>query len=173
MIYKFLIIFFINSNFSFGQNIDDDDIYKIINVTINEINPDIPIVDTLRYYSIPSKFLRGQVEEKIDLNRKQKKILRKGEELKTGILIDRNKLINFKFYENDSIISAFKNLNEKNLEYLKNKKPFYLISKPIIFKDKEIAILNLDLIGGFGAIYILKKENDNWKIIGEVSRWFS
>lgn len=175
MIYKFLIIlfFFIKSNFSFGQNNDNDDIYKIINVTINKINPDIPIVDTLSYYSIPSKFLRRQVEEQIDLSRKQKKILRKGEKLKTGILIARNKLVNFKFYENDSIISAFKNLNEKNLDYLKSKKPFYLISKPIIFKDSEIAILNIDLIGGFGAIYILKKENDNWKIIGEISRWFS
>ncbi|MBA5791166.1 hypothetical protein H1R17_00515 [Flavobacterium sp. xlx-214] len=173
MIYKFLLIlfFFVNSNFTFGQN--NDDIYKIINVTINELNPDIPIVDTLSNYSIPSKFLRRQVEKQIKLSRNEKKILRKGEESKTGILIDRNKLINFKFYNNDSIILAFKNLNEKNLEYLKNKKPFYLISKPIIFKKSKIAILNVDLIGGFGAIYILKKENDNWKIVGEVSRWFS
>jgi hypothetical protein len=142
-------------------------------VVIESVNPEIPIVDTLNPTSIPSKFLRKQIEEKISLNRKQKKILKKGEENRTGILIDRNELRQFKFYDNDSIVNAFKNLDEKNLEYIRKKRPFYLIGKPLIFEESGIAILNIDLIGGFGAIYILKKENGKWKIIGDIGKWYA
>ena len=170
IIFLFFYLFF---NFSHGQTKENEDVYQIISVVIESINPAIPIVDTLNPISIPSKFLRKQIEEKISLNRKQKKILKKGDETETGILIDRNELRQFKFYDNDSIITAFKNLDGKYDEYLHKKKPFYLIGKPLIFKESGIAILNVDLIVGFGAIYILKKENGKWKVIGKVGKWYS
>ncbi len=170
IIFLFLNLFF---NFSHGQTKENDDVYQIISVVIESINPALPIVDTLSSTSIRSKFLRKQIKEKISLNRKQKKILKKGEKTKTGILIDRNKLRQFKFYDNDSIINAFKNLDEKSGEYINKKRPFYLIAKPLIFVETSIAILELDLIPGFGAIYILKKENGKWKIIHEVGKWYS
>jgi hypothetical protein len=78
-----------------------------------------------------------------------------------------------KFYDNDSVVNAYKNLDEKNLEYIIKKRPFYLISKPIIFEESGIAILEVDLIGRFGAIYILRKENGKWNIIGEVGKWYA
>jgi hypothetical protein len=77
-----------------------------------------------------------------------------------------------KFYDNDSIVNAYKNLNKKSLEYIFKKKPFYIISKPIIFEESGIAILDVNLIGGYGAIYILRRENGKWNIIGEVGKWY-
>jgi len=171
---KIIIFLFFNLfiQFFYGQTSENKDVYEIVSVVIENINPEIPIVDTLNPISIQAKFVRKQIEEKVILTKKQKKILKKGEKVKTGILIDRNELPKLKFYDNDSIIAAFKNLDKKNGEYIHLKKPFYLIQKPLIFQESGIAILNLELIGGFGAIYILKKENGKWKIIGEIGKWY-
>ena len=170
IIFLFLNIFF---KFSYGQTDENKDTYEIVSVVIGSINPEIPVVDTLNPAKISSKFLRKQIEEKISLNRKQKKILWKGDKTKYGILINRNELPMLKFYDNDSVVNAYKNLDEKNLEYIIKKRPFYLISKPIIFEESGIAILDVDLIGRFGAIYILRKENGKWNIIGEVGKWYA
>jgi hypothetical protein len=51
--------------------------------------------------------------------------------------------------------------------------PFYLIGKPLIFEESGIAILNVDLMGRFGAVYILRKENGKWKIIEVVGKWYA
>ena len=72
-----------------------------------------------------------------------------------------------------TIFNAYKNLDEKDIEYIIKKRPFYIINKPIIFEESGIAILDVDLIGGFGAIYILRKENGKWNIIGEVGKWYA
>jgi hypothetical protein len=169
IIFLFSNIFFI---FSFGQTNENKDTYEIVSVVIVSINSEIPVVDTLAPAKFSSKFLRKQIEEKVSLNRKQKKILRKGDKTKFGILINRTELPMLKFYDNDSIVNAYKNLNKKSLEYIFKKKPFYIISKPIIFEESGIAILDVNLIGGYGAIYILRRENGKWNIIGEVGKWY-
>jgi hypothetical protein len=106
---KIIILLFLNlfCYSSYGQTKENNQVYEIISVVIENINPAIPIVDTLRPTSIPDKFLRKQIEEKVSLNRKQKRILKVGEEIKTGILIDRNELSKLKFYANDSINNFF------------------------------------------------------------------
>ena len=169
-----ILLFFITLfNFSHGQTKENKDVYQIISVVIENLNPEIPILDTLNPFSIQVKYEIKQIEEKVSLTRKQKKILKKGEKNKIGILIDRNELPHLKFYDNDSIIAAFKNFDKENGEYIHKKKPFYIIQKPLIFEESGIAILNLDLIGRLGVIYILKKENEKWKIIGEIGKWYA
>ena len=76
---KLIIFLFLNIfiKFSYGQTEENKDTYEIVSVVIGSINPEIPVVDTLNPAKISNKFLRKQIEEKISLNRKQKKILKK------------------------------------------------------------------------------------------------
>jgi hypothetical protein len=74
IIFLFSNIFFI---FSFGQTNENKDTYEIVSVVIVSINSEIPVVDTLAPAKFSSKFLRKQIEEKVSLNRKQKKDFKK------------------------------------------------------------------------------------------------
>lgn len=155
---------------TYGQKYNESEIYEIISAVIKNVNPEIPIVDTLSTTSFKSKFLRKQIENKISFNRQQKRILKKGDKKDSGILINRTELSHFKFYDYHLITDALKN---NQSEFIREKSPFYFISKPIIFSEINIAIVDMDLMGGFGVIYILKRIDGKWTIINEVGKWYA
>lgn len=164
------LMFFLFPYLVFGQDKNQKEIYKVIKVVINNINPKIPIVDSLHTTVFKNEFHITQIENKISLTSKQKEVLKKGIKNDLGLLIDKNYLKEFNFYNYKDVIKKFQNINHKaNFEKIS----YYLLSKPLFFNNDTIAILNVDLIKGFGAIYILKKEDENWRIIGEIGRWYS
>src|ERR1700753_810564 len=144
-----------------------DDTYSIISVVIDHINPKIPIVDTLIPTVISDKFLRKQLEVKIALNHAQKLRLKKIAKNEKGMLIDSCKMSEFKIKSYKPVYQAFRQLSNGHSEYIDKEKPFFMIGKPIIFSS-GLAILEVDLFGGFGAIYILKKQNGKWQIVNEI-----
>jgi hypothetical protein len=172
MKFRYFIIILISliSSDGFGQNTNEREIFEIVRIVVNSINPQIPIVDSLHVFSLKRKFLRKEIQTKASLNKKQKRILKNGIKNDFGLLIDKDLLNEFKFYEHKQIRNAFIN---GETEYIIQKRPFYFISKPLIFREINVAIINVDLIGGYGTTFVLKKENERWKIIGEVGRWYS
>ena len=155
-----------------AQTKTNNDMYSIISLVIEHINPKIPIVDTLAPTVVNSKFLRGQLETKVLLNSAQKRRLKKLDGSEKGILIDSNQLSGFKIKSYKTVFQAFRQLSSGHTEYIDKEKPFFLVGKPIIF-DAGIAFVDIDLFGGFGAIYILTKKNGKWEIVNEVGKWYS
>ena len=60
-----------------AQTKTNNDMYAVISVVIEHINPKIPIIDTLIPTIISSKFLREQIEAKVVLDGAQKRRLKK------------------------------------------------------------------------------------------------
>ena len=168
-----LIIFSLSFQSTLSQT--DKEMYEIVSVVVNYNNPELSIVDTLNPISIRSNFLMKQITEKVTLNRKQKKILKGKVDNSGGLIIDKTKLPNFKFYLHSEVSNIFQNLSADSeaINLLNEKKPFYVFSKPVIFLEINIAFINMDLIGGFGAIYILEKKNDKWIIKDSIGKWYS
>jgi hypothetical protein len=155
-----------------GQAKTNDDMYSINSDVIEHINPKIAIVDTLIPTVISSKFLREQLEAKVVLNSTQKRRLKKLDASEKGMLIDSAQLSGFKIKSYKPVYQAFRQLSKGHSEYIDKEKPIFLLGKPIVFAA-GIAFVDIDLYGGFGAIYILMKKNGKWEIVNEVGKWYS
>ncbi|MCL2327391.1 MAG: hypothetical protein FWC39_02630 [Bacteroidetes bacterium] len=163
----FILITLITFSFSaFGQENKEQDIYAIIRVVVlNNKNSDLAIVDTLSTTYLKNKVYRKEIESKINLNRKQKRILKNGDKNDVGILLNRQYLNDFKFYDYQTIF---------DVEAVQEKKPFCFLSNPLIFPELNIAIVNVDIVykrGIGGSTVILKKIGEKWTIIEDIWRY--
>lgn len=161
IIFSILIVVYSCSNSS-AQNTEIKDILRVVE---QKMNTALLVTDSLQ------PFYPKGLGKKLGLSKKEIKEIKKKAKLQHGLKLDKSYTESLNFIAAEPLYTAFNKLDSESLQLIEKKKPFYLLSVPIFFRDANKAIIDVTLIGGYGTTYILEKKESHWVIIKEIIRW--
>lgn len=131
-----------------------------------KINTKLPIIDSLLTFKASKKQL-SDIQKKFDLSSREVSEIHelskrnKGEKLNVSDIPGTTLISALLWYKGDT----------SRVTFMERYKPFYILSIPTVFGHGDMAVVDIDLIGGGGYTYLLIKQQGQWVIKGELVRW--
>jgi hypothetical protein len=161
------ILLVITLVFSSNANSQRTELRKVFDALKKEMNSKLSITDSLCPTVIDSKKFSKE-NPQLHLSSKELKEIKSKSKKQKGLKLDGDLFEGFNFISADLIYQGLENFNNDSVaaRYLKESRPFYIVSRPIFFSGDTKAIFHLTLIGngGFGTSYFMVKQNDGWVI---------
>jgi hypothetical protein len=162
-----LIVLLPASYLAQSQTNVQEPIGEVIHAIISEIQPTIPIADSLTV-------IHGIVFHRHwPITKKEKRdILRSLRRQKCCIPFDKSYFPGWTFVSAIKIFPPNGVPDTTLMNYISSIKPFYLISAPLYFNQRQNAIIDVDMIGYYGVTYLLEKRGNEWFIKQDIPRWY-